>query len=133
MGVEKVKIASISFKNNWYNLKDAAGRDISVGLMDKQSNPINPKLKGILENAKEGDEVEMDLRDWNGKFFGNDVKAVGAGGKSFAPKDKSFDAALAAAQAVGSMLGGRETPITPAGFDNLFEHVHKAIMGKITK
>ena len=134
MATEKIKIASIGFKNNWYNLKDSTGRDISVGLVDKEGKAINPKLKGILENTKEGDEVEMDLREWNGKYFGNDIKAAGAGGaKSFAPKDKSFEAALAAAQAVGSMLGGRETAITPSGFDTLFEHVHAKIMSKASK
>jgi hypothetical protein len=132
MGVEKVKIASISFKYNWYTVKDSTGREISIPIVHKEKGAVNPKLTVTLAATKEGDEVELDTREHEGKWYGNDPKAGGNGAKSFAPKDKSFEAAIAAAKSTGSMLAGR-SEISPAAFNTLFEHVHKQIMSKVTK
>src|SRR4051812_4331409 len=138
MAKEQVKVTGdVTAKNGWYNLTDDKGRQISVSTAEKgTSNPINQKLVEVLKNAKDGDIIEMDVREWQGKYYGNEVKAGGGngggGGKGFAPKDKSFDAAIAAANAAGGMLSLTKEATTDQ-FDKLFEHIHTKIMSKQSK
>jgi diacylglycerol kinase family enzyme len=117
-------------------LTDDKGRQISVSTAEKgTSNPINQKLAEALKTAKEGDVIEMDVREWQGKYFGNEMKAGGGGGGGkggFTPKDKSFDAAIAAANAAGGMLSLTKDATTDQ-FDKFFEHIHTKIMSKQTK
>lgn len=137
MAKESVKIVGdVVSKNGWWNLTDDKGRAISVSTAEKgTSNPINQKLSEALSKAKDGDVIEMDVREWQGKYFGNEVKAGGGGGGAkgtFVPKDKSFDAAVAAANAAGGMLSLTKDATTDQ-FDKLFEHIHTKIMSKQTK
>lgn len=97
---EKVIISEIVIKNDWCNLKDNNGREISVFIGTKDGKQSNPTLKEPLTKAKPGDEVEMNVVPGKDgvKLFGWEPKAVSGGsGKSFAPQDKSFLAAQNAA------------------------------------
>ncbi len=132
MAVEKVIIASCKFANNWFNIVDNNNREISVGTVNKKSGQAeNQKLKSILENVKAGDEVEMDLRDWQGKWFANDPKGAGSGGgvKTFTPADKSFQAALAAGPAASALLS-LSKEATFEKWNEMFEKIHAAILAK---
>lgn len=130
MAVEKVLIATVKFANNWFTVTDNNGREVNVGTVDKKTQAAqNPKLKAILENAKAGDEVEIDVRDWQGKFYGNDPKSAGSGGKSFTLADKSFDAGKVAAQATGSLLA-LQKDITFEKFEEMANKIHSWILSK---
>ena len=139
MGVEKVIISSIKFSNNWFSISDNLGREISVGTVDKKTNnPVNPKLTKTLQASNAGDEVEIDIREWKNsdneiKLFGNDPKSSGSGfggsNKSFTPADKSFQSALAAAQAASTLLSlGKENNFEK--WNETFEKIHAAILSK---
>lgn len=131
MAVEKIILASKDFKNNWWTVSDNNGRVINISTINKKSQQAeNQKLASILANANPGDEIEIDIRLWEGKFYGNDPKSGGGTGKSFTPADKSFQAAIAASQAVGQMLALTSKDITTDQFDKLFEHIHAKIMSK---
>jgi hypothetical protein len=134
MATEKVTIVTCVFKNNWFNIRDNKDREISVGTVDKKTGgPVNQKLTALLNSAQEGIEVEMDLRDWQGKWFGNDVKAAGSGfgGKSFTPADKSFDAAKIAVQAAATFHSlDKDRNVEKVKEDA--ENLHAWIMSKVT-
>lgn len=130
----KVIIATVKVNGDWINLTDNTGKAISVSTKDKKSgNPVNQTLKTILTdpNFKQGSEVEMDVKEWEGKFFGNEVKAANKGGKSFTPKDKSFEAAQTAALACATLYANK-TGEDVAKLPATFEIIHKLIMGKVT-
>lgn len=127
--MEKVTIESIVHNGKYANIKLKDGREVSG---DSSSDA---KFKDL----KEGDSVELEFKEWVKpgtdikKLFVSFPKTVAAGdAKKFAPKDKSYDAAIAAAHATGQMLSltkdaGKEK------FDELFEHIHTKIMSKVTK
>lgn len=129
----KVIIADVKVNGDWINLKDNAGKEISVSTKSKEGNAINQTLKATLTspNFKNGDEVEMEVKEWKGKWFGNEPKSGAGKGKSFTPKDKSFEAAQTAALACATLYAnktGEEVAKLPA----TFEVIHKLIMGKVT-
>lgn len=133
MAVEKIILATKKFSNNWWTITDNNGREINISTINKKTQAAeNQKLNGVLVNANSGDEVEIDVRDWQGKLYGNDPKSGGAAGKTFTPKDKSFEAGLYAAQAVGQMLALTSKDITTDQFDKFFDHIHAKIMSKAT-
>lgn len=133
----KVILADIKVNGDWINLKDNNNREISVSTKDRKTgNPINQKLKATLLNAKSGDEVEMDVREWKDKdnvtkYFGNEAKDGGSG-KKFTPKDKSFEAAQTAALACATLYANK-TAEEQKNFPKTFENIHKMIMDKATK
>lgn len=138
MAIEKVILAEIKINGDWINIKDNNNREISVGLKDKTSgSPVNQKLKEALSNAKAGDSIEMEVREWKKsetetKYFGNEPKAGGGGGKGFAPKDKSFEAGQTAMLATATLYQHK----TAEELKNLhitFEKLHALLMTKITK
>lgn len=122
--VKTIIIAEISEKNGWYNIKSNKGEEISC--MKEKC----PKLAAVLANAKPGDEATGKLVEKNGKFYlwDPDENKGSGGGKSFAPKDKSLEAAHTAATAAAQMLFGKAP--TTEQFDVLFEHIHTKIMSK---
>jgi hypothetical protein len=130
--MSKVIIATAKQNNDWYNVTDNTGREINISLKDKKSgNPVNQKLKAALDAIKAGDEVEIDVREWQGKFYGNEPKSAAAG-KKFVAADKSFDAAKTAALACATLYANKtqdEVKNLPA----TFEAIHKLIMSKVTK
>jgi len=127
--MEKVTIESIAHNGKYANIKLTDGREVSG------NSESEPKFKDL----KAGETVELEFKDWIKpgtdikKIFASFPKATAAGdAKKFAPKDKSYDAAIAAAHATGQMLSltkdaGKEK------FDELFEHIHTKIMSKVTK
>lgn len=131
MAVEKVIVAAKEFKNNWWSVTENTGRVINISTINKKSQQAeNQKLAGILANINVGEEVEIDVRPWEGKFYGNDPKSGGAGGaKSFTPADKSFSSAQYAAQAAGSMLA-LQKDVTFAKFEELANQIHTWILSK---
>lgn len=127
--VKKVIIAELRKNDNWYNIKGSDGLEYGV------SKSKNPKLIALLDTIQVGGEIVGNLSSKDGKNYlwdPGDQKSGGTGGgRSFAPKDKSFDAAIAAAAAAGSMLFSKAPE--PAAFDALFNHIHARIMEKQTK
>lgn len=123
-------VAEISEKNGWYNLKSNTGMEISV--MQTKC----PKLSDQLKDAKPGSEVTGNLVQKEGKNYLWDLDekkgGFGGGNKSFAPKDKGFEASLQAANTVGAMLALTSKDITLELFDKFFDHVHAKIMSKAT-
>lgn len=128
----KVIIATVKVNGDWINLTDNNGKEISVSTKDKKtSNPVNQKLKAILTSPsfKEGTEVEMDVKEWQGKFFGNESRDFKA--KSFTPKDKSFEAAQTAAMACATLFATK-TAEEIKTLPKVFETIHALIMTKVT-
>ena len=125
---KKAVIAEIKETEKFYNVITHEGISIGIG---KDKNPVLAKQ---LASAKAGDEIIYTPWEKDGKHYGFDPKAGGtkAGGKTFTPKDKSFDAAIAAAQAAATAISLKKESST-ADFDIYFEHIHKAIMNKVTK
>lgn len=131
-------IAEIGDNNGWYNIKTNEGIEVSV----MQSKC--PKLTAQLKDAKSGNEVtgnyiEKEGVDRNGNkemkrylWDLDEKKAGGFAGKSFAPRDKSHESAIYAAQASGNMLALTKDATTDQ-FDKFFEHIHTKIMSKVTK
>ncbi len=128
--MSKVIIATAKQNNDWYNVTDNTGREISVSLKSKEGKLQNQKLKAVLDTVKPGEEVEMEVKDWKGKWFGNEPKSFNGAGKKFAPADRSFDAAKTAALAVATLYANK-TDVS--GLPATFETIHKLIMAKVTK
>lgn len=132
MGNEKVKISSeIQTANFWYNFTDEKGR--KIGITEKDGK--NPELKKVMDLAKIGDEIEGNLVEKDGKFYMFDKKTDNNGTfkKPFTatPKDKSFEAAIAAANAVAVLYANKDAQ-TLAGLPKAFETIHGLIMAKAT-
>lgn len=121
-------IANIRETEKFYNVETNEGITLGIG---KDKNPI---LSKQLATAKAGDEITYTPWEKEGKHYAFDPKTAGAkaGGKTFTPKDKSFEAGIAAAQAAAAMLSLKKEATT-ADFDSMFEHIHGKIMGKATK
>ena len=93
-------VAEISEKNGWANLKTNEGKEISIMLSKC------PKLEAqIKQGVKPGDELTGKIVEKDGKSYMWDVSDTkpGGGGKSFAPADKSFQAAVAAINAAAQL------------------------------
>ncbi len=135
MAAEKVIIAEIVLKNDWFNLKDNNSREISVFVgTDKSGKVSNPGLNNVLKNSKVGDEVEMDIKAGKDgvKLFGWEVRAAGSGSggaKTFTPADKAFQAALAAGPAASALLS-LSKEATFEKWNEMFEKIHAAILAK---
>lgn len=126
MAQETIIIAEISSKNGWINIKTNDGKEVSV----KEDKAL--KTAAALKDAKPGSEVTGNLVGKDGKFYLWDLdEKKGGGNKSFTPKDKSFDAAICAAESASNMLSLSKDP-SIENFDKLFEHIHKQIMSKAT-
>ena len=116
-------IAEIKDTDKWYNVTDNMG--ITYGINKEKAVKLSEQLK----SAKSGDQLAGNHVEKDDKHYlwdPNERKA--SGGKSFAPKDKSFEAAIAAIQAASS------SPNIPA--DKILlsaEAFHKFIMDKATK
>lgn len=135
-------VSTVKVNGSWINVVDSNGREISVGTEDRTSKaPINQSLKAALNAVAQGGTVEMEVREWTDKegkvkYFGNEAKSGGSkfgGAKTFAPADKSFQAGIAAAQAVATLYAGKE--LTPETLKQLSSHLgvfHKFIMGTVT-
>lgn len=125
MATKKVIIATIKDSEKWINVVDNEG--VEFGIMKEKS----PKLAEILKTAKAGDEITGDhsVGKDGGKNFLWDPKATGQGGKSFAPADKSFQAALSASQAAGSMMA-LQKEVSYEKFETLANQIHAWILTK---
>ncbi len=132
MANEKVKVASdIKVNNGWFNFTDDKGRQI--GIMEKDGK--NPELKKIMDFAHEGTEFEANIVEKEGKFYAWDPKNQAAGGgfkKAFTPKDKSFEAAIAAAGAV-AVLYANKSAEDLKNLPKAFETIHALILSKATE
>lgn len=129
MASKTIIIATISEKNGWYNITTNEGIEVSV--MSSKC----PKLTAALQNASAGSEVTGNLVAKEGKNYLWDIDEKKSGGgfggnKPFAPKDKGFEAAIAAANAVGHMLALTSKDVSPEMFDKFFDHIHAKIMSK---
>jgi len=124
----KIIIAEISDKNGWYNIKTNEGKEVSV--MAAKC----PKLTEVLKTAIAGTEVTGKLVEKDGKLYLWDLneQKSGGSGKSFAPKDKSFEAAIAAA-AAASKLWGLNKDVSDEKALATAEKIHTWIMSKATK
>ena len=118
-------IAEIKDTEKWYNVTDNAG--ITYGINKEKAAKLSEQLK----TAKQGDSLTGNAVEKDGKHYLWDPNEK-KGGKSFAPKDKPFDAAIAAAQATGNMLALTKDA-TKEQFDAMFEHIHAKIMSKAAK
>lgn len=132
MSTIKISILEMTEKNGWINVKTTDGKELSILIKDNK----NPKTKAILDKASNGQTVELPAKivEKDGKNFvwdADDKKGGFGGSKSFAPKDKSFDAGIAAANAAGGMLALTKGA-TPTEFDILFDHIYGRIMSKVT-
>jgi len=125
MATKKVIIATIKDSEKWINITDNEG--VEYGIMKEKS----PKLTEILKTAKPGDEITADhsIGKDGEKNFLWDPKATGQGGKPFAPKNYSREAALYAAQATGSALA-LQKDVNLDKFKEFAEGVHAWIMSK---
>lgn len=134
MAVEKIIVATKKFNNNWWSIIDNNGREISISTINKKSQAAeNQKIHGILVNANPGDEISIDVRDWQGKFYGNDPKeGGGAGGKGFVPKNQAREAALSAAIAAGNALS-LQKDVSLDEFKKFATGVHEWIMSQSDK
>lgn len=119
-------IAEIKDTEKWYNVVDNNG--VSFGVMKEKC----PKLSEQIKNAKNGDQLTGNHVEKDGKHYLWDPQEK-KGGKTFAAKDKSFEAATAAAQATAQLLCLNKEPLTKEQFDTWFDHIHAKIMSKSTK
>jgi hypothetical protein len=119
-------IAEIKDTEKWYNVTDNAG--ITYGINKEKAAKLSEQLK----TAKQGDSLTGNAVEKDGKRYLWDPNEKKGGGKTFAPKDKSFEAAMSAAEATGNMLGLTKD-VTPEQFDKWFEHIHAKIMSKAIK
>lgn len=125
--IKTIKLSEIKPNGKYINIKSEDGVEYGVN-QDK-----SPKLFAILEKAKVGDSVTGEAFQWNTKWFLSDPKEnKGGGGKSFAPKDKSYEAAVSSFEAAcqAYSLDKEKTDdkimaLTQKGYD--------FIMGKVTK
>ena len=114
-------IAEIKETEKFYNVTDNAG--VVYGIFKEKC----PKISEQLKTAKAGDQVSGNAVEKEGKNYlwdSNEKK----GGKSFTPRDKSFDAAICALEcASGSPnIPAEKILITAEAF-------HKWLMDKATK
>lgn len=94
-------VAEISEKNGWANIKTNDGKEVSIMLSKC------PKLAEQVKTAKAGSELTGKLVEKDGKNYlwdTDDKKSGFSGGKSFAPKDKKFDAGIESLKAAASMF-----------------------------
>ena len=84
---DRIKIKKITFKDQWVNIISEDGKAYS-------GNSTYAGAEGMLK-WKDGDEVEVNVKDSNGKYYISIPKPAGAG-KTFAPKDVSHEKRIAA-------------------------------------
>ncbi len=124
----KITISEIALSKNsqWYNLVTNDGKKVSVNIEKA------PKLAAILKDAKAPIELTGNLiTKGEDMYLWDPNEKKPGGGKSFTPRDKGFDASMAAAQAVGAMYMTKG--FTKEAFDTAFDHVFERIMSKVTK
>lgn len=128
--IKKIIFASVKSQNEkFFNILDNNGIEYGIG---KEKSPV---LFAKMATLKPGEEFSADYFLWKDKHYLSDVKEGGGkgfgGNKSFAPKDKKWESAIAAAQTVGHMLALTKDA-TPEQFDKLFDHIHNKIMSCVT-
>lgn len=96
--MEKIKIKTITVKNDWFNITTEDDRAIVVFTGTKDNKAVNPKLKEILAETKEGSDVELEIKPSGDKLYGNDPKPL-AGAKFIPTRDKGLEMANIALQA----------------------------------
>lgn len=124
----KIIVAEISEKNGWLNIKTNEGKEISVK-MDKAV-----KVAAQLKDAKPGSEATGNLVEKDGKYYMWDLdekKGGFGGGKGFAPKDKKFDAGVAALNAAASLYSFDKDKNTTVLLQTA-EMFHQFLMSKVT-
>lgn len=127
----KIIVAEISEKNGWLNLKTNDGKEVSVMIEKAPKTAAQLKVNGNFVNP--GTEVTGNLVSKDSKNYMWDLdEKKGGGGKSFAPKDKSFEAAIAAVNAAASMYS-LQKDVPTATVIGVAEQFHKFIMDKSTK
>jgi len=115
----KIKIASMDNVNEKFaNITGIDGLKYGIG-KDKA-----PKLYELACSSKTGDEIEGQYWGKEGKHYLFDISDKKGGIKPFAPKDKSFEAALVAVTKAGGS--------TQEEFKKSFEFIHGLIMSKAT-
>lgn len=126
----KLIVAEISEKNGWLNIKTNDGKEVSVMIEKAPKTTAQLKVNGILVNP--GSEVTGNLTEKGEKLYMWDLDEKKGGGKGFAPKDKGFDAAIAAVNAAASMYAlQKDVPMQTVL--NTAESFHQFIMSKSTK
>lgn len=115
-------IAEIKDTEKWYNVTDNAG--ITYGINKEKAAKLSEQLK----TAKQGDSLIGNAVEKDGKHFLWDPNEKKSGGKSFAPRDKSFDAAICALECASSSPNVPAEKILSAA-----DSFHKWLMEKATK
>lgn len=115
-------IAEIKDTDKWYNVTDNTGTIYGI------NKEKCPKLTEQLKTAKAGDQVSGNAVEKDGKNYLWEPNEKKAGGKSFTPRDKSFDAAVAAIQAAAASPNIEAKHIVGAA-----ETFYTFIMSKATK
>lgn len=123
-----IVISEIKSNDKFHNIKDNTG--IEYGISREKS----PLLSKILDSAKVGDEIKGDYFLWKDKHYLSDSKETSKGGAKYtaAPKDKSFDAGIAAATATAKHLAMTKDA-TVEMITGTFKLYHELIMGTVTK
>lgn len=116
-------VAEISERNGWANIKTNEGKEISIMLSKC------PKLAEQLKDAKPGIELTGKLVEKDGKSYLWDIDEKKSGSKSFPAADKSFQAALSASQAAGSMMA-LQKEVSYEKFETLANQIHAWILTK---
>lgn len=130
--MEKITIKEIKENGDWINITDSTGRKIGVCIRTKEGTEKNPKLKAMLAGKKEGDVVELSITKKGDNSFAWDVEEKKGGGKTFAAKDKSFEAAQTAVNAAAQAFA-LDKEKSDEKILALAEKLHGFIMSKVTK
>lgn len=129
----KIKIKEIALSKNdqWWNIVSSDDKKISVNIAKA------PKLAVLLKDAKPGDEITGNLTTKGEDSYLWDLdekKTNGQGGnKQFAPKDKSYDAAIAAANVAASYYSLDKDGKSDDKLIATANKVYDFIMSKVTK
>lgn len=95
--IKKIKIKVVESNDKFFNITGEDG--IKYGVARDKS----PKLCAILATAKVGDEITGEYFMWKENHYLSDPKEAGKGGaKTFTPRDKFLDCAIAAGQAAAT-------------------------------
>lgn len=120
-------IQTIKDSDKFYNIIDNNNVEWGIG---KDKNPV---LAGIIAKSKQGDQITGNPWNKDGKNYLFDPKDGGkGGGKSFAPKDKSFESGIAAITAAAQMYS-LDKDKDAAKVVATAETFHQFLMSKITK
>jgi hypothetical protein len=122
-----VTIDSINSNDKFVNIKGTDGIEYGI------SKDKNPKLYEEAKTKNSGDSITGECFQWKDKWYLSEVKESksGGGNKTFTPKDKGFEAGIAAANAV-AQLYSLNKDVTDDQIKNRFKLFHELIMGTKT-